>query len=71
MVTLPGTVAKCASSIGLDWIIGEVIDTHRRLCWKQVDPSVPGGDFSKLPMLIKRPLPLTNSADSDQTEGAV
>ena len=30
-VTLPGIVA---SSIGLDWIIGEVNDTQRGLYWK-------------------------------------
>ena len=45
-------------SIGLDWIIGEVNDTHRGLCWKQVVPSIPGRDFRRLPTLNKRPLPL-------------
>ena len=33
-------------------------DTHRGLCWKQVFPSIPGGDFRRLPTLNKRPLPL-------------
>ena len=32
--------------------------THRGLCWKQVVPSIPGGDFRRLPTLNKRPLPL-------------
>ena len=31
--------------------------THRGLCWKQVVPSIPGGDFRRLPTLNKRPLP--------------
>ena len=25
------------------------IGTHRGLCWKQVVPSIPGGDFRRLP----------------------
>ena len=29
--------------------------THRGLCWKQVVPSIPGGDFRRLPTLNKRP----------------
>ena len=44
----------CTSSIGLDWIIKEVTDTHRGLCRNQVVPSiqnVPGKDFRRLPML--------------------
>ena len=32
--------------------------THRGLCWKQFVPSIPGGDFRRLPTLNKRPLPL-------------
>ena len=32
-------------------------DTHRGLCWKYVVPSIPGGDFRRLSMLNKRPLP--------------
>ena len=31
--------------------------THHGLCCKQVDPSIPGGDFCRLPTLNKRPLP--------------
>ena len=31
--------------------------THRGLCWKQVVPFIPGGDFRRLPTLNKRPLP--------------
>ena len=30
-------------------------DTHRGLCWKLVVPSIPGGDFRRLPTLNKRP----------------
>ena len=30
-------------------------DTQRGLCWKQVVPSIPGGDFCRLHMLNKRP----------------
>ena len=36
--------------------------THRGLCWKQVVPSIPGGDFRRLPTLNKRPLPLPSEA---------
>ena len=32
--------------------------THLGLCWKKVVPSIPGGDFRRLPTLNKRPLPL-------------
>ena len=35
-------------------------DTHLGLCWKQVVPSIPGGDFRKLSTLNKRSLPFTN-----------
>ena len=31
------------------------IETHCGLCWKQVVPSIPGGDFRRLPILNKRP----------------
>ena len=31
---------------------------HRGLCWKLVVPSIPGGDFRRLPTLNMRPLPL-------------
>ena len=31
--------------------------THRGLFWKQVVPSIPGGDLRRLPTLNKRPLP--------------
>ena len=51
---LPGTVT---SSIGLDWIIGEVIDIHCGLCREQVVRSIPDEDFRRLPTLNKRPLP--------------
>ena len=34
--------------------------THRGLCWKQVVPSIPGGDFRRLPTLNKRPLLISN-----------
>ena len=33
--------------------------THRGLCWKQVVPSIPDGDFRRLPTLNKRPLTKT------------
>ena len=28
-------------------------DMHRGLCWKQVVPSIPGGDFRRLPKINK------------------
>ena len=37
--------------------------THRGLCRKQVVPSIPGGDFRRLPTLNKRPLPFTFKRD--------
>ena len=30
-------------------------DTHRGLCWKQIVPLIPGGDFRRLSTLNKRP----------------
>ena len=39
------------SSIGIDQIIRELIDRRRLFCWKQVVPSIPGGDLRRLPTL--------------------
>ena len=39
----------------LDNLVG--IETYHGLCWRQVDPSIPGGDFRRLHTLNKRPLP--------------
>ena len=37
--------------------------THRGLCCKQVVPSIPGGDFRRLPTLNKRPFTFSASKD--------
>ena len=66
-LTQPGTVT---SSIGLDWIIGEVIDKHCGHYWKQVIPSITGGDFRRLPTLNKIPLPLGVSIVSGKGQGS-
>ena len=43
-----GLNGYCSSSVGLDWIIGEVMART-----KSIGPPIPGGDFRRLPTLNK------------------